>query len=312
MSKKESTAKLKMVSIKKILVPIDFSECSSNAIRQAVHLAQTFLSHIEIVHVITPVYITPITSEMLIPYDNVNYKKMLKDAEKKLLKIAKEIQTHESVSVSVTTQLNVVYTGILERAKKINADLIIMGTHGTSGVKEFIAGSNAFRVVRDSGCPVLTIQKKIANNKIKNIVLPIRLEINSRQKVELVATLAKIYSAKILITGYLKDSDERDEQKVKQYCAQVEALLNKETIAFKTFLLKDKNFTKAIINHAKKQKADMVAVMTTHNFSLDQLLNGPYAEQFVNHSKIPILSVPDRISFDYSYTPSLSGGYQNN
>lgn len=311
MSKKKSTAKLKQLSIKKILVPVDFSECSSNALRQAVHLAQMFKAKIEIIHVITPVYITATTSDMLIPYDNLNYKNLLKDAEKKLIKIAKEIQTHESVSVSVNTQLNVVYTGILERAQKINADLIIMGTHGTSGIKEFFAGSNAFRVVKHSGCPVLTVQKKL-NNKIKNIVLPIRLEINSRQKVGLVATLAKVYNAKVLITGYVKKVNERDELKVKQYCNQVEKLLQKETIAFKTFLLKDKNFTKAVLNHAKKQKADMIAVMTNHDFSLDQVLSGPYAEQFVNHSKTPILSVPNTIEFEYSYTPSLSGAYQNN
>lgn len=311
MSKKKSTAKLKQINIKKILVPIDFSECSSNALRQAVHLARTFMATIEIMHVITPVYITPTSSEMLIPFNDINYKKMLKNAEKKLLSIAKEIQTNESVNVTVTAQLNVVYTGILARAKKTKADMIIMGTHGTSGIKEFFAGSNAFKVVQHSECAVLTIQKKTAS-KIKNIVLPIRLEINSRQKVELAATLAKIYSAKILITGYLKEANKRDEQKIKQYTSQVALLLRNESIPSETFLLKDKNFTKAMINHAKKQKANMIAVMTTHNFSLDQLLNGPYAEQFVNHSKIPILSVPDRISFEYTYTPSLSGGYQNN
>jgi nucleotide-binding universal stress UspA family protein len=53
-----------------------------------------------------------------------------------------------------------------------------------------------------------------------------------------------------------------------------------------------------MIDHAKEQKADLFVIMTKHDFSLKQILNGTYAQQFVNHSKIPVLSVPDTVKFD--------------
>ncbi len=310
MSRNKSNAKLKMVSIKKILVPFDFSQYSSNALREAISIAKVFSAKIELIHVITPVYAA--VSDNLVPGYDVFYNKLMRKAKDELMSIAKEVERKNTINVAFKTKLGPIHVEILQEAEKTDADLIVMGTHGTSGFKEFFAGSNAYRIVQNAPCPVLTIQKKLVSSRIKSIVLPIRLEINSRQKVELVATLAKIYSAKILVTGYLKENDKSDEFKIKRYCNQVEKLLNKESIAFKTTIIKDQNFTKAIVSHAKRQKADVIAIMTTHNFSLDQLVRGPYAGQFVNHSKIPILSVPDRISFDYSYTPSLSGGYQNN
>jgi hypothetical protein len=83
--------------------------------------------------------------------------------------------------------------------------------------------------------------------------------------------------------------------------------LKHEAIDYKSYFINNENFAKSIIGFASKQKADLIAIMTSHDFSLDQVLKGSYAQQFVNHSGIPVLSSPDTLKFEYSYTPSLSG-----
>ncbi|MEO6303742.1 MAG: universal stress protein, partial [Bacteroidia bacterium] len=113
--------------------------------------------------------------------------------------------------------------------------------------------------------------------------------------------------SKILIVGYTNNKN--DTVKVKQYVAQVEKFLKHEAIECKPFFINDENFTESILNFASKQKADLVAIMTDHSFSLKQMLNGTHAQQFVNHSKIPVLSSPNTLQFDYSYMPSLSGTF---
>jgi len=309
MAKRRSKAKAVRVSIKKILVPLDFSECSSNALGEAIFIAKTFSAKIELVHVITPVYIASNSSELHVPYDTINYERMLLKAEKNLASMAKQIEKREIIKVGVKAILNTPYIGILEHAKKTKADLIIMGTHGTSGVKEFFAGSNAYRVVSESLCPVITVQNRITKKGFRSIVLPIRSEINSRQKVNLVAVLAKAFLSTVHITGYTKNGNKNERFKVKQYVKQVEELFIKESINFESSFIDDDNFTKSIIRHAKTVKADLIAVMTSHDFSLDQLLSGPYAQQFVNHSKLPVLSVPNTLDFEYSFENPLSGGF---
>lgn len=298
-------AVLKPKNISRILVPVDFSQNASNAIRQAVFIAKSFMAKIDFIHVVTPVYAG--ASVDIMPTADVFYTKLIKDAEKRMKEIAMDIKNSEGVDIEIVSAMGVVHDCILAHAKKIKADLIIMGTHGTSGIKEFFAGSNAYRVVSDAKCPVLTIQKRIIKKGFKTIVLPITHQLNSRQKVNLVATLARIYFSKILITGYATGKNKSDMLKAKQYAAQVEKFLKNEAIDCKTFFIKDENFTKSILDFASTQKADLVAIMTNNDFSLKQMVNGTYAQQFVNHSKIPVLCSPDTLKFEYSYTPSLSG-----
>lgn len=308
MRKKRNTLKAKPIRIKKILVPLDFSECSSNALREAIFMARVLMAEIELIHVITPVYITSTSYEALVPYDSLFYKRLMKHASKRLAFVAAEIETKEAIKVRFKTSLNVVYGAILSHAKKINADLIIMGAHGTSGIKEFFVGSNAYRVVSEAECPVITVQKRITKKGFNKIVLPVRAELNSRQKVNLVATLAKAFMATILITGYVKNNDPVKKRKVKLYMKQVETFLAKEAINFKSTFISNQNFTKAIIQHAKINRANLIAIMKNHDFGFDQLLTGPYAQQFVNHSSIPVLSVPNTLEFEYTYENPLTGG----
>lgn len=298
--------KLKPTKINRILVPFDFSEHASNALRHSIFLAKCFMAEIELLHVVTPIYITP-DSTGLLPRNDTYYNRLLKKSLYNLKNIAKAVSSKEGIKISCKTSLNVIHREIINYAKKRKVSIIVMGTHGTSGIIEFFAGSNASRVVNAAPCPVITVQNRKFLNGYKKIILPIRAEINSRQKVNLVATIAKTMMSKIIITGYLGSSYKSEKIKVNNYVKQVENFLRKESISFSSTIIKHTNFTKAIINHANKNKADLIAIMTKHDFSLNQILNGSYAQQFVNHSKIPILSVPNSLKFNYSYTKPWLG-----
>lgn len=307
MRKLRTSPKLKPSKIKRILVPFDFSEHSSNALRQAIFMAKCFMAEIDLIHVITPVYATP-NHAALLPTNDRFYSKLLKDAHSSLKVIADEVSSKEGLTIHCKSSLNIVHKEILNYAKKRKTDLIIMGTHGVSGIVEFFAGSNAQRVVTESKCPVITVQKRSISKGFKKIVLPIRTELNSRQKVNLVATIAKTLMAKVYITGYLEGSNKSEKIKVMSYVKQVENFLKQESISYSSSIIKDNNFPKAIIAQAKKHKADLIAVMTTHDFTLNQILNGSYSQQFVNHSKTPVLSIPNTLEFEYSYANPLVGG----
>jgi nucleotide-binding universal stress UspA family protein len=221
------------------------------------------------------------------------YNKVVKAAENELKRIAKEITEKNSIKVKCIVKVELVIEEVIcTIAEEEKADLIVMGTHGSAGVREFFAGKNTYLVVHHAECPVLTIPKKTSKQGLKNIILPIRLESNSRQKVDYAVQIARLFDSTIFVTGYTDDTSKSKRNKVKQYVAQVEDYLSKLNIKHISASIYSENFTKEILDYAKKNKADLIVVMKKHDFSLNQLVKGTYSEQFVNHSEIPILSVP--------------------
>ncbi|MBI3610492.1 MAG: universal stress protein [Nitrospirae bacterium] len=141
-----------MKPIKTILVPTDFSDCSERAVRYAAMIARTFKARIVLVHVIQP-YAYSMTETFNVVEHYTALKTiagpMLDQARKKLLK--------QGVLVETDLPTGPAHHEIIEKARRAKADLIVMGTHGRTGVEHFLLGSVAEKVVRMSPCPVLTV-----------------------------------------------------------------------------------------------------------------------------------------------------------
>jgi nucleotide-binding universal stress UspA family protein len=135
--------------LKKIMVPVDFSECSNKAIQYAVPFAKQFGAEVVLLHLVEPY---PQVPEMA-PIDIEN----LQDAKKQM-----EACRRASCSISVKTLVRVgeATTGIIEAAKELDIDLIILSTHGRTGVARVFLGSTAERVVRLAPCPVLVVRER--------------------------------------------------------------------------------------------------------------------------------------------------------
>jgi len=140
-------------SIKKILVPTDFSEGSEEALQYAAMMARVLKAHIGLIHVIQP-YAYGMTET----FNVVDHYTTLKTIAEPMLEQARE-QLHKN-GLTVETELlsGVAHREILKAAHRTKADLIVMGTHGRSGVDHLLLGSVAEKVVRMSPCPVLTIR----------------------------------------------------------------------------------------------------------------------------------------------------------
>ncbi len=145
------------VSLKRILVPIDFSEPSKNALKYAARLAEEYKSELILVYVVEPV---------VYPADLGFGQATIPNIEPDLAKRGKaglEQLVKDSVSKEITAQ-TMVRTGrpfveILTTAKDEHADLIVIATHGHSGVEHLIFGSTAEKVVKRARCPVLMVRE---------------------------------------------------------------------------------------------------------------------------------------------------------
>jgi len=144
--------------IKNILVPIDFSDYSKNALKYAVEFAKNFSAKLFLIYVVEPIIYPADFSmgQVAIPSTDIDIQKR---AEEELKKLADEIQTDIQVETIIKTGKP--FVEINETAREKDIDLIIIATHGHTGVEHLLFGSTAEKVVRKAPCPVLTLREPI-------------------------------------------------------------------------------------------------------------------------------------------------------
>jgi nucleotide-binding universal stress UspA family protein len=152
-----------MTAINRILVPVDFSAHSDRAIEYAVTMGQHFGACVELFHVVedsirnggwgSEVYLSDL--------DGIRQRAL--DDAKARLEHCRSTLSAGRLPLVATVRMGHVANTIVEYAKTIQADLVVMGTHGRTGLAHFIIGSVAERVVRLAPCPVLTVGLEKSN-----------------------------------------------------------------------------------------------------------------------------------------------------
>jgi nucleotide-binding universal stress UspA family protein len=255
-------------SFKHILVPVDGSPQSIVAFKTAVFFAQKYQSKLTAVHI-----------EESSDEDGL---------KAKLDPYAKGLVYH------YLHKSGTVFREILNAANETDANLVIMGTHGVMGFQEFWMGSNAYKVVSSSKCPVLTMREDLGSNEFKTIVVPIDSSFESRQKIPYAMSLAKKFGSTIHILGVSVDKDKETDYQVAAYARQVIHTLEEENINYVFEKRLGGNITNLTIEYAKSVSADVIIIMTEQEPQIGSFFLGKFAQQMINHSLIPVMSVAPR------------------
>ncbi len=144
------------IEIEKILCPVDFSECSDHALRYARAFAEAYSSSLALLHVVEmpfmPSYSTAGVPELDFPVDELQ--RQCRESMDELI----ERYSDENYDISSDVVIGSPFFEIVRKAKDEEFDLIVLGTHGRSGLKHLIIGSVAEKVVRNAPCPVLSVK----------------------------------------------------------------------------------------------------------------------------------------------------------
>jgi len=148
-----------METIQKILVPIDFSDYSKKALQYSIDFAKQFNAEIILVYVIEPLMYPADLSmgQMVIPQSTVN----LSEKSKIELELLAKNEIGDQLNFDVIVKTGKPFIEIIETASETDSDLIIISTHGHTGVEHLLFGSTSEKVVRKAPCPVLTLREPI-------------------------------------------------------------------------------------------------------------------------------------------------------
>lgn len=269
--------------MKTILVPIDFSGDSINALEHSILIANKVEANIRMIHVVkkknfeTPFVINDFTSF---------FSNSVEDFFKKIIEKYKK---EAKFGIDYKIREGKIFTEICNQAKYDDAFLIVMGTHGVSGFEEKILGSNAYKVVIDSPCPITTIRKKYAPVEPKVIILPIDITKDTRKKVPFVAKYAQIFNSEVHVLGVAETKSESVKKKLTQYTNQTETFLKSKNLKVHKSIITGGDMTSIILNYANENNGNLIAIMTEQPNPF-ALIMGLTAHNIVNESPIPVMS----------------------
>tara|TARA_B100001939_G_scaffold347926_1_gene371373 strand:+ start:1267 stop:2151 length:885 start_codon:yes stop_codon:yes gene_type:complete len=277
------------IKTSKILIPIDFSNQSMYALTQACNIAQIKNSKVYILSVIEEQ--NKISSLFLDDQTDILQNKV----KSKLNQISEEMHSKYHIDVEVMVSKGNVYNQIINVSKMISTDLIVMGTTGSpkEGFKKFI-GSNAERVVRLAQCPVITIKGQNLKNGCKNIILPLDLQKETREKITYAIEYARYWDATVRLVSVLLDDNQHNKNVLIKNINQAERFIKNAGVSCSAELVSgDKKLTLGdfVFNYARESDGDLIMIMTKkEELSLSQNISVT-ARYIINNSEIPVMSI---------------------
>ncbi|PKR79848.1 hypothetical protein CW751_12895 [Brumimicrobium salinarum] len=275
--------------MKKILVPTDFSEYALNAAKLAASIAKKTDTRIYFLHVVSmPVYETgviPGQSRQDVAEGLFILKKVKMDFEKLLNE-----DFLKGINVATAIQYDGVYESVVSQADKHDIDLIVMGTHGSSGyVNDFFIGSNTDKIVRLSETPIITTREEVTNTTFDKVVFASDFGEGVAQSFQKIAEMATILKVKVelvrVITGddFFYSAPMLDSMEV---FAKENGLVNYDCHVFASETVQS-----GINEFAQRVNADMVMTVTHGRRGLARLFNGSITSDIMKSSPLPVMSV---------------------
>ncbi|MDY2587706.1 universal stress protein [Winogradskyella aquimaris] len=274
--------------MKKIIVPIDFSEHSEYALEAAANLAQKYGSELIVLHMLELSNAILTANGNSINEEAVFY---LKLAEQKFDAFLDRPYL-EGLKITPIVKHFKVWSEVNDVANEHHANLIVMGSHGASGVKEVLVGSNTEKVVRHADIPVLVIKHNPILLDFENGVFAsdftdeaITPYLNARKTFEkLGAEMHLVYVNSP--DGNFRSSMEID-KRISLFLKKADGDLdNLENV----HIVSDYSIEKGILNFANTIGADLIAVATHGRKGLAHFFEGSISEDIANHSTLPVMT----------------------
>jgi nucleotide-binding universal stress UspA family protein len=271
--------------MKKILVPTDFSECASAAAEVAIALAQKAHAEIYFLH------ISPDTTERPHVPVGIEHPKqeVNRDAVQSRNELSMLVARAEKMGLKATPVL-VFDKGSEEIENYIEPfkiDLIVMGSHGVKGIREYVLGSNTQRVIRHVKIPVLVIKEKPASMDFKNIIFASTFQEDVKHAFKEVAAFAMLLNSQVHLV-YINFIDHLVEPAEAE--AKMNALaLNYPYIQCSNNMAETNDEEWAIHQFTSEVQADLISITTHDKVGLFSFLSQSVAEELVNHEHTPVL-----------------------
>lgn len=274
--------------MKKILVPVDFSDCSANALKVAATIAKKQDAELIVLHMIG------LSESMSMggakeEYEIMHYIKLIEKRFEEFLD--KDFLKDVNVTDTVYNYQN--FNAINDIAKEHSASLIIMGSHGTSGFNEMFVGSNTEKVVRTADVPVLVIKGEPRNFTLEHAIFVSDFSTKSVNVYKRAMKFFELFKTKVELVYINLPADKfrSDKQLQKRFRDFMEEAENGSIDRLDDIVIyNDYSVESGVFNYSEMSRATLIAIPTHGRRGLAHFFSGSIGEDIVNRSDIPVIT----------------------
>lgn len=283
--------------IRNILVPFDDNVRSIRALEYAAMFASGIGAKITALHIEDPKnYHSSLEFEKELAFMVEN------KLQPKLDKIHKNYTDIRKIELQIKGMEKAVYQHILEFAKEIQTDFIVMRSHGLKQADDWelhFKSTNAYKVLLEASCPVFTFTHSPDQPRLKNIVVPIDLSEGSGYKIPFAKNLAKRFHAKLHLIAATEYSEDQGE--LNRILEKIIMELQEEGVEIEKNPVSIGTLPDAIFSYCDHHEMDLVIIMSRPGFRWSDLWVSPKAKRIVSWSKVPVLSLRSNQPFEDNY-----------
>lgn len=271
--------------MKKILIPTDFSKFADDAIEVGAQIAKNNDCEIILIHMLE---LPGQMNDAIKGETSIPEVMLFKRKAEETLKNIKNRPYLSGIPITEVVRLDGAYHGITNYIKQHDIDLIVMGSHGATGINEILIGSNTEKVVRLSETPVLVIKNKIENFKVQNLVFASDFSSEIKKPFQKILSFTKLFNAKLNLVHICTPNSFKSTSVAKKIVSDFIADFDMPEYSFEIY--NESNIEKGIINYAEEKNADMIALCTHGRTGLSHFFIGSISEDLVNHARKPVLT----------------------
>ena len=270
-----------MEAMTNFIVPIDFSVDSLKGLKWAILFSKKQTINVQMVYVLTnSTNFQPHVVEQEHEYAETQFNKLVKEFSPQLGNQSK---------LRYIIKKGKVYREVVNQADSYQNAVVSASTHGASGFEELFIGSNAMKIMAATEQPVYTLRTMVPDD-VKKIVVPVKLEVNTRQKAPFAAELAELFGAELHVIILSTTSNKRDLIRLEAYSNQMVNYFKARKLNTVAKTLVGDNMSALTCNYAEAVNADLITVMSNEKDKWNIFL-GSYLHQMVNSAPVPLLSI---------------------
>ncbi|PSR53778.1 hypothetical protein AHMF7605_09715 [Adhaeribacter arboris] len=283
--------------IRKIVVPIDFSDLSQQAYQVALQLARKSGAMIKLLHIIE----LPLTSGYGTSYAGIEMNpvgayqsydfmlpELLEQSKQQMNKLV-EMGAAQGVIIESEVVTDLAVNKIVNVVTEEQVDLVVIGSAGAEGLEEFLIGSDAEEVVRHCPCPVLTIKQPTSGNfEVQQILFPSDFAPETTAIVPILTFFQQFFGARLNLLYVRTKNDSSSEQELHD---RMQAFVQAHHLTEVHFLIQpNSSASEGILEVVNTVTPDLILMPTHGRTGLAHLFHKSVAESVVNHASIPVLT----------------------
>lgn len=273
--------------IKKIIISIDFSAKSLNALHTAVQMSKRHSAELHLLYVMDANQIFPVEG-LLSPIVNVNEELIEKDLNL-LNELAHSINLKKGVECTCHHRIGFPVHTLCEAAAELDCDLVVVPTESQDDGPGYLFDSNAYRILKNVGCSVLTVPAERQFGSFKKVLFPLRPEKDVVSKYNFARAIIKTNKAKVALLGLLDRSTSKKTKAIKKMVFQLRTWMKEDQISHVAGVVFNEDPATGAANTCKNMATDLVIINASTSRSLVEFFFGSYTQRMIRKQEFAVL-----------------------